>query len=507
MLDNRYLFNDNQMQDFIVNGYVTVKTNLPASFHEHVYQQLNSVVESEGNPGNNVLPRIPEIQEVFDQPVIRGAFTSILGPDYIMHPHRHPHHNLPGSQTQSWHKDSYWGYLKMRNHRPWWAMAFYYPQDVAEEIGPTAIIPGTQYYYTNAYGDDEAGVPLFGQAGTVTIIHYDLWHRAMANRTDKHRYMLKFQFIRMEAPKHPTWNNEISDWTPVENGGPAYKPQIMWQHCWNWLSGRERLHENGTPSHDANPTWNGDVAKWIKALRNENPIDRLNAADELGMIRDEASQDAVPALIEALGDTLEPVGLNAAYSLGEIGTPAVPGLIEALNHELELVHRNAAYALSAIGAPALPALTGALEHKLDAVRGNAAYALGEIGPPAQSAVSTLIQLLEDPSEEVRRHMVEALGIIGAPPHDVVPALIEALHDLDAQVRFTAALSLTRIGTQAHEAVPALKAALTDENRYVRANAVDALDRIGTPEAQAALFHFLFAARWCPTTTKESTFYP
>ena len=56
----------------IVNGYVTVKTNLPTSFHEYVYQQLNSVVENEGNPGNNVLPRIPEIQEVFDQPVIRG---------------------------------------------------------------------------------------------------------------------------------------------------------------------------------------------------------------------------------------------------------------------------------------------------------------------------------------------------------------------------------------------------------------------------------------------------
>ena len=130
MLENRYLFNDNQMQDFIVNGYVTVKTDLPASFHEHIYNQLNAVVEAEGNPGNNVLPRIPEIQQVFDQPVIRGAFTSILGPDFIMHPHRHPHHNSPGSEAQGWHKDSYWGYLKMRNHRPWWAMAFYYPQDV-----------------------------------------------------------------------------------------------------------------------------------------------------------------------------------------------------------------------------------------------------------------------------------------------------------------------------------------------------------------------------------------
>ena len=507
MLDNGYLFNDNQMQDFIVNGYVTVKTNLPASFHQHVYQQLNSVVEKEGNPGNNVLPRIPEIQEVFDQPVIRGAFTSILGPDYIMHPHRHPHHNSPRSEAQGWHKDSYWGYLKMRNHRPWWAMAFYYPQDVAEDIGPTAVLPGTQYYCTGEHGNDEAGVPLFGHAGTVTIIHYDLLHRAMANRTDKHRFMLKFQFIRMRAPKRPTWNNEVTVWTPVENGGPALKPQTMWRHCWNWLSGRERVHEKVSLSHCANLSRNGDAAKWIKALRDENPVRRLNAADALGRMADEASQDAVPALIESLGDTLEPVGLNAAYALGEIGAPAVPGLIEALNHEAESVQRNAAYALSAAGALAVPALEGALNHKSDAVRGSAAFALGEIGAAPSDTVANLVKLLNDPSEEVRRNMVEALGIIESPPKDVVPALTDALRDPNAQVRFTAALSLTRIGAQAHEAVHALKAALNDENRYVRANAVDALHRIGTPEAREALLHFLFAARWCPTTTKDSNFFP
>lgn len=505
MLENRYLFNDNQMHDFIVNGYVTIKTDLPASFHEHIYSQLNSVVEAEGNPGNNVLPRIPEIQQVFDQPDIRGAFTSILGPDYIMHPHRHPHHNVPGSQAQGWHKDSYWGYLKIRNHRPWWAMAFYYPQDVTEDIGPTAILPGSQYYSTSTHGDDETGVSLLGQAGTVTIIHYDLLHRAMANRTEKHRFMLKFQFIRMDAPTHPTWNNENSAWTPIENGNPRYKHQVMWRHFWNWLSGRNGLREESDSTPESDSCGNGNVSQWIKSLSNENPIHRLNATDMLGMKSDEASQDAVPALIEALGDTLEPVGLNAAYALGEIGAPAVPGLIGALRQESELVQLNAAYALSAVGAPAVPALVEMLEHKLDAVRSNAAYALGEIGTPAQSAAAALIKLLKDPSEEVRRHMVEALGIIGAPVHDVAPSLMDALHDSDAQVRFTAALSLTRI--QAHEAVPALKAALNDENRYVRANAIDALHRIGTPEAREALLRFLFAARWCPTTTKDNNFFP
>ncbi|HZG54868.1 HEAT repeat domain-containing protein, partial [Paenibacillus sp.] len=88
------------------------------------------------------------------------------------------------------------------------------------------------------------------------------------------------------------------------------------------------------------------------------------------------------------------------------------------------------------------------------------------------------------------------------------ALARALGDArDAQTRFTAGLALCRFGAAAAAAVPALTAALDDENRYVRAHAAEALRYIGTPEARDALLQELTYVRWCPTTTKDNTFYP
>ena len=73
MVDKPYQFNDEDMRHFIVNGYVTVKPDFPRSFHEQVYQQTKAIFEADGNPGNNLLPRIPEIQEVFDHPVVLAS--------------------------------------------------------------------------------------------------------------------------------------------------------------------------------------------------------------------------------------------------------------------------------------------------------------------------------------------------------------------------------------------------------------------------------------------------
>ena len=123
---------DAQMRDFIVNGYITIKTGLPRSVHETIYRKTQEYSAKEGNLGNNILPRVPELQAVFEDPVVRGAFTSILGENYVMHSHRHPHQNNPHSDGQGFHKDSYWGYQKVRHHCPRWAMAFYYPQDAPD---------------------------------------------------------------------------------------------------------------------------------------------------------------------------------------------------------------------------------------------------------------------------------------------------------------------------------------------------------------------------------------
>ena len=488
---------DAQMRDFIVNGYLTVKTDLPRSLHETIYRKTQEYTEKEGNLGNNILPRVPELQAIFEEPVIRGAFSSILGENYTMHSHRHPHRNNPHSDGQGFHKDSYWGYQKVRHHRPRWAMAFYYPQDSPLEIGPSAVLPGTQYYSTRITKDNDGELAVNGEAGTITIIHFDLWHRGMANLTDKTRYMMKFQFVRMDAPQAPEWNVTDPHWNSegVDPATPAH--QGTWRHVWNWMAGAS----NGQSTHPVN----GNLTKHITMLDDEDASVRSRAADELGMLGESAAE-AIPHLIQGLCDNYEPVRLNAAYALGAIGAPAVSQLIETLGTEDDVMRRMAAYALAAVGEPAVPALSEALQHTDDAVRIEATYALAQIGAPAVTATPALMERAKDESVEVRRYLAEAFGSIGPDAASAVPVLCDILtSDDDGQARFEAALALAQIGPAASDAVPVLARSFSDENRYVRDNAVVALKRIDTLEAETALFDYLLMARWCPITNRESTF--
>ena len=494
------LLTDEQMRRFISHGYLILDTDFPAEFHETMSQKIRKVMQAEGNPGNNILPRVPEVQEVFKHPVIRGALTSVLGPDYIMHPHRHCHFTEPGRRVQSWHKDSYWGYAKVRNHHQWWAMIFYYDHAVDEAMGPSAIMPGTQYYNNRPGDETEQDVHMLGGPGRFALIHYDLWHRGTANNSTTTRSMLKFQFVRMSRPTAPTWDHAGAAWAPMNGDGPPNRHETVWQHQWNWLSAR---HDAGKGAHV-----NGQLGGLIDGLSADQKQTRLAAADEIGLLGSDAA-DAVAALAARLGDDYEPVAVNAAYALANMGNPGVAALTSALQNGDKDSARNAGYGLAAADVSAAPSLVELLGHGSELARGYAAFALGEIGlggaAMADEAVTGLARLANDESEWVRRNAAEALGTLDASGGGVVDALSQTLADADDQVRFTGALSLARLGSAAAGAVPALQGALKDENRYVRANAVDALNHIGTPEAQQVLIDYLLGSRWCPTTTPESTF--
>lgn len=85
-------------------------------------------------------------------------------------------------------------------------MAMYYPQDTTLEMGPTCIVPTSQYSAMMAHNDRKRKVlpaawdvneqPMVCDAGTVVLIHYDIWHKGMGNNSNINRYMFKFQFIR-----------------------------------------------------------------------------------------------------------------------------------------------------------------------------------------------------------------------------------------------------------------------------------------------------------------------
>jgi hypothetical protein len=84
---------------------------------------------------------------------------------------------------------------------------------------------------------------------------------------------------------------------------------------------------------------------------------------------------------------------------------------EAFRNDTDL-KRRLVEAFGAAGAPAVPALIQALGDSGWDVRRAAAWALGKLGDP--QAVPALIQALGDSDRDVRRAAAEALGKLGTP---------------------------------------------------------------------------------------------
>jgi HEAT repeat protein len=504
------LLTDDQMQRFIAHGYLCLRTELPDAFHRGIWNRFNALIGdgADLNPGNNLLPSVPELNEVFADPIVRGALTSVVGPHYAMHPHRALHNNLPGSDAQRVHRDSYWGYLRrVRNHRGRWAMIMYVPQATPLERGPTGVIPGSQY---QAQRPDEALMPEVAgclETGGFLLIHYDIWHRKMKNFTQDRRFMMKFEFVRMTEPNSPSWNHADAEWRL--NDLPGLDLSAVWRRQWNWLRGAPGQDE-AIDRFDAADLADRDPSKRLAAV---NLMARNGAA-----VRDNLSELA--ALLRA---PLEPVAVDAAYAMASAGSDAVELLLDAIRDDAEddtdpergpddgsrasvgIPARSAAYGLCEIGVPSVPGLLDILANGIGSrSRKLAAFALGEIVGTGALVTDALCRATADAAAAVRINAVEALGLKPATPRSIA-ALSRAITDSDAQVRFSAALSLAQIGPAAEAAVPALQDALHDENRYVPGYAVEALERIGTPEAMRALLPFLKAARWCPHTSPASIY--
>ena len=535
-VDPRHLLTDEQMRGFIVDGYVQVQTHLPATVHEAIFSRSENLFagtsdprkDFDRNPQNNIVPMIPELRQVLEAPEVVGALTSILGPDYLLHPHRHCHPNYPAGGdgnssgngngehdangatgdggprlTMIPHKDGHANGAKPRHRVPRWAIIFYYPQDCPQEQGPTAVIPRSQYHNVLTHDKDlqfpnkdskipvpETGaggslllpdsyvyrqlLPLSCPMGTVSIMHFDVGHSVLANLMERMRYGHKFVFMRTSNPSKPSWNSTATGWRTPALPDDAPDNEIVWTSIWNWLRGSGDRFARGAGGEGGA---SGPVAEQLAALRSGSDLERAAAASEIGFA---AARDAAVAatvaepLCAALRDTFEPVRLNALYALGAAGEAAIPHLLPMLQDGGEYFERNqvlninhVADALATMGAPAVAPLVDALADPAEHVRASAAYGLGEIGPSAAGAVDALTRAVRDDSAPVQFHAISALGMIGEPAGPIIDALIPVLDSDDGgEPLFEVGITRTQL----------------------RNVAVQALIRIGarTPDATAAL---------------------
>ena len=433
---------DEQMRTYLTDGFVVLKSGLPKEVHDHIRDRCEEIFSTMGNPGNEILEMNPALRLVFAEPVVKGALSSILGDGYFMHPHRHCHQNRSGTPAQRNHKDSYEEDVNVHHHRSRWAMAMYYPQDVTADMGPTGVTPGSQNFSSeeSLAGYRELGVS--GEAGTVILVHYDVWHRALRNHSGRNRYMLKFLFCRAAEPTVPAWNNQEEEWqSPAGRESDPLEP--LWQAMWRWNRG-DPVSAEGKDC--------GGVA--LSDLLVGSETERLRTAYTIGP-EAFSQRDEVFRLWRTEADEAE---------------------VRARSHEhTSPCEHMFGYALANQGAAGLPLLDEAMGSADWRIRGSAVDAVGDMGNEARFLVPRVAAMTGDPSPWVRRNAVEALGVLGDTRDEVTTTLGLALADEDYLVGHNAALALRKLGTASGVAIDMLLKASAHAELYRRKNALMALE--------------------------------
>ncbi len=498
------LLSDEQIREFIVNGYVVLQPSVPESLHETICTKLTKVLSEVGNPGNNVLPRVPEMRHILSTPEVQGALISILGEDYIEHPHRYCHHLGPASEPPAdleervkanCHQDAYTPSGRPRQYYLRYARVMYYPQDTPIALGPTHVIPGTQFNKGLTDEDRGRALPVAGKAGTVSLTHFDIGHAAGVNTVNQQRHMIKFIYTRGSEPKAPSWDCGNTVWQKPHNIQSPYDLELAWSHVWDWMCGKRNRYESA--QGNGGTSTNGNLAQLIANLDSDDHAVRVSALYTLGLIGEPA--------IEPLMGKLQEAGAR------EDEHPAPRPWNEGA-----ILMEDAAHALAAVGTPAVAPLVNALNAPSEWVRINAAFALGEMDSHATNAVPALAKCLDDSSHRVIRTATDSLGCIQQNLDACIPNLSRLLVEHRAGwnevltrgwivqdgVRTNAAMALARLGANATQATDALLQALDDPCGHVSAFAMDALKRINSPQATDGMLEYLQAQRWDESINKN-----
>ena len=450
--------------------------------------------------------------------MVKGALSSLLGPDYLLHPHRAVHTSTPlnkedhqewsstspaptmgkGSMAGSaWHQDAQSPLARARYHMPRHLIAFYFPHDTPRRMGPTRIQAGS-YLHARPSNENYMILPEFIPAGTVILLHFDMVHAGFSNLSDETRYMFKFVFSRTSKPDKPDWNNQSPTWNRPAACLVEEPLDAVWSDIWFWMQGRE-------PARAASI----DLEHHLDDMDSENPSTRLNSIFCLGR-----SPSAIPALLDLL---LSVKGLgrekrNLIRNKRDEEIPVDSITREPRWNERAIVMENATYALSLAGNDAVAGLIALSEVDDAWIALNACFALGEISAP--EAIEPLTQLLDNPYQQVVRQALDALGNV---THEINRALAsiarllqqsnpnwqarEVMRGWNAenQVRLNAAFTLVNAISRKNSDLLTIERlliqALNDPNGYVPEVACEGLLRIGSKSALLGSIQHLKRHRW------------
>ena len=462
---------DELIDDFTSRGLVVLgpeHLGVAPELHEGIYEQEKAAFHAKRYITTSL---IPDVLEVLKAPGVVAACNALVGENWAIVPFTHNAPFVSGERDQHWHKDDN-GPYNARRHRHHHAVQIemlYYPQAVAQDMGPTATVPYSQYWTFNheenhdnfagadhldfAYqlsgmetrpasgprshyaADDilqrrtehdlrmrdavEAlGWPLNKpweaaplKAGSVVIYSHNLIHRGNHRRDDwrmwkeNPRFMWRFWLYRTTEPK-----------------GEAARWQVPGKDA---LTGLDR----SDAPEDLREVWRHQ-SHW---LRSGSAPASVDLGDGLG--DGKAAPEELAKRLRHKGDHGEPVRIGAAYRLAAGAGSAVAAQIlgEALRDERESVRRAAVYGLAALGSPATDTLLDASSSAAKWVRKAGTFGLGEAGALRADVLEALTQRLhQDASVYVRSVAADALGCFGrravasGQGPELVPPVLDAL---------------------------------------------------------------------------------
>lgn len=401
-MTKNYALTDLELCQFLDLGYHVIdSSDIPESTHDRLFNaaadihqrrsELSNPIASLETVADNLHVQIPLLNDVLECDSLVGAISSVLGPSYFRYGHSFIHQS--GAYDQTYHKDSPlpWGTRGgLRSHRPNWAMVFYYPQAVTLDMGPTEILPGTQYWNVNregtgrTEGEDrfDGGIspaaldgmteaerirhfqtqvqdfdrqvrPLRLElpSGSMLLVHFDLFHRGTRSVSKDERFMYKFWYVRTTEPRNTKSFRSID-----------------YQAC--------------------DPRRQAVVAK--------------NAA-WLGMeVRTSAR---APLEREAAVQEAERTARAHTKVASDIGA-----VVDACLQDDEANRRSAMYALAGHDSESISVVTELLEETSKQARCCAAFLLGELQKPRNVDIDSLLSLVADDSDtDVRMTATNALG--------------------------------------------------------------------------------------------------
>ena len=445
------------LRDFASRGIAVLGPEylgIPLEVHDKVYQQEKEAVGEQ----RRITPlQVPAVLELINSPGVVVACNQLVGENWAIVPFTHNATFTSGSRDQHWHKDDNGPYnaRKQRHHQAVQIEMLYYPQDVREDMGPTATVPYSQYWtfnheenHDNFAGADHLdfgyqlsgmeGQPVSGpdskytreeivgrrtahdqrmreavtklkwpfaepleagplRAGSVVFYSHNIFHRGNHRRDDwreweaNPRFMWRFWIYRTTDPSAVI--------TPVE---------VSWQDL-----GVDPLTQRdlAEATDDLTAVWRYHY-HWMHTGR--APAPRAEAV-ALSTAARKAEAERLFDQLLLPHDEAEPARVGAAYRLAAIGDDelALHLLERGLYNERESVRRAATYGLVALGPAASASFVAATSSPLKWVRKAGVYGLGDASDLSAEVLEAVsARLRDDPSVYIRAVAAGTLGCLG-----------------------------------------------------------------------------------------------